>query len=74
MNKLLYVGMSFLIMGAVGIIVATAMEIYTQEPVFNIMVKVTAGLFGVGGPIVGLAVAWRERKKRNDGDSKGAAG
>lgn len=74
MNKLLYVGMSFLIMGAVGIIVATAMEIYTHEPVFNILVKVTAGLFGVGGPIVGLAVAGKERKKRDDENGKGAAG
>jgi hypothetical protein len=74
MNKLLYLGMSFLIMGGIGIVIATVLEIYTHEPIFNILIKVTAGLFGVGGPIVGIAVARRNRTKRDDGHGKSTTG
>jgi len=45
--------------GVVGIIFAIVMEVATGEPVYWLVMKVTAGLFGVGGPLFGLAIARR---------------
>ncbi len=60
MNKLLIPGIVLMSAGTVGILFAVAMEIATHEPVYYLVMKITAGLFGVGGPLVGLAVARRK--------------
>jgi len=60
-NKLLTAGIVLMTAGAVGIIFAVAMEIATGEPVFYLVMKITAGLFGVGGPLFGLALVKRRK-------------
>ena len=61
MNKLLNVGIGLMAAGAVGILFAIVLEIQTREPVYWLVMKITAGLFGIGGPVLGLAVARRKR-------------
>ena len=63
MNKLLITSIALMSAGVVGILFAVAMEIATGEPVYYLVMKITAGLFGVGGPLVGLAVARRKGAK-----------
>jgi len=58
--------------GVVGIIFAVVMEIILQEPVYLLVMKISAGLFGVGGPMFGFMKARKARKtkkagKNNDG-------
>ncbi len=48
--------------GVVGILFAVVMEIATGEPIYWLVMKITAGLFGVGGPLFGLAIARRGRR------------
>ena len=66
MNKLIYSGITIITLGAVGTLLAVIMEINTGEPVYWLVMKITAGLFGVGGPVIGIAIAKRrtDRKKR----------
>ena len=67
-HKLLYTGIALMSAGVVGIIFAVVMEMATGEPVYWLVMKITAGLFGVGGPLFGLAIARRGRRdssKRN---------
>lgn len=63
MNKLLNTGIVLMSAGVVGIIFAVVMEIQTGEPVYYLVMKITAGLFGVGGPLLGLAIAKKARRK-----------
>ncbi|GAJ12463.1 unnamed protein product [marine sediment metagenome] len=49
MNKLLNAGIALMSAGVVGILFAVVMEIQTGEPVYYLVMKITAGLFGVGG-------------------------
>ncbi|MBA7690544.1 hypothetical protein ES703_99073 [subsurface metagenome] len=65
MNKLLYLGIVIMSVGAVGTLLAVIMEINTGEPVYWLLMKVTAGLFGVGGPLIGIAIVKRRRNKRD---------
>lgn len=60
--KLLYAGLAIMTSGAVGVLLAVIFEINTGEPIYMIMMKVAAGLFGIGGPLVGIAVARRRRR------------
>ncbi|MBA7683354.1 hypothetical protein ES703_91718 [subsurface metagenome] len=62
MNKLLATGIALMSAGVVGIVFAVVMEIATGEPIYWLVMKITAGLFGVGGPLFGLAIARRTRK------------
>ena len=62
MNKLLIPGIVLMSAGTVGILFAVAMEIATQEPVYMLVMKITAGLLGIGGPLVGLAVARKGKR------------
>ena len=59
--KLIYSGIVMLSMGAVGTIIAIVMELATNEPVWMLMMKATAGFFGVGGGMLGLASLIRRR-------------
>ena len=61
-HKLLNVGIALMAAGVVGILFAVVMEIATNEPVYFLIMKLAAGLFGVGGPLLGLAVARRRKK------------
>ena len=61
--KLLYSGISLISIAAVGLIFAVVMEIQTAEPVYYLVMKVAAGFFGVGGPILGLGIARRSRRR-----------
>ena len=62
MNKLLVTGVAIMATGVVGLIFAVAMEIATEEPVYYLVMKLTAGLFGVGGPLLGWGIARRGRR------------
>lgn len=62
-HKFLYPGIALMTAGAVGIIFAVVMEIATGEPVYFLIMKVTAALFGVGGPLFGIAISKRAKKK-----------
>ncbi len=63
MNKILSTGIALMAVGVVGLIFAVVMEIRTAEPVYYLVMKITAGLFGVGGPLFGLALARRHTSK-----------
>lgn len=60
MNKLLNTGIALMAAGVVGILFAIIMEVTTGEPVYWLVMKLTAGLFGVGGPLVGWGIARRK--------------
>jgi len=62
MNKLLNAGIALMSAGVVGLIFAVVMEIQTREPVYFLVMKITAGAFGIGGPLVGIAIAKRSKK------------
>ena len=61
-HKLLYAGIALMSAGVVGILFAVVMEVATGEPIYWLVMKITAGLFGVGGPLLGLAIARRGRR------------
>ncbi|GAI93904.1 hypothetical protein ES703_81795 [subsurface metagenome] len=61
MNKLLITGIALMSAGTVGILFAVVMEMATGESIYWLVMKITAGLFGVGGPLFGLALARRKR-------------
>lgn len=62
-HKLLYTSVGLVSAATVGIIFAVVMEIQTGEPIYFLVMKITAGLFGLGGPLLGLALARRGRKR-----------
>ena len=62
--KILYTGISLISIAAVGLIIALVMEITTGEPAYYLVMKVAAGFFGVGGPILGWGIARRNRRRR----------
>ena len=62
-NKLLITSIALMSAGVVGILFAVAMEIATNEPVYFLVMKLAAGLFGVGGPLLGWGIAKRGRKR-----------
>jgi len=62
--KILYAGISLISIAAVGLIFAVVMEISTGEPAYMLVMKVAAGFFGVGGPILGWGIARRSSKRR----------
>ena len=63
-TKLLYSGIALMSAGVVGIIFAIIMEVATGEPIYYLVMKSTAVLFGVGGPLLGLGIARKARKGR----------
>lgn len=62
--RLIHAGIGLIAAGAVGIIFAIVMEIQTAEPVYFIVMKVTAGLLGIGGPVFGLGIARKAKRKK----------
>lgn len=54
-SKMIHTGIGLLAAGAVGIILAIVMEIITAEPVYYLVMKLTALLFGVGGGLIGIS-------------------
>ena len=61
---MLYSGIALMSAGVVGILFAIAMEMATGEPVYYLVMKLTAILFGVGGPLLGWGLTRKERRKR----------
>ena len=61
--KIIYSGISLISIAAASLIVAIVMETVTGEPAYYLVMKVAAGLFGVGGPIFGWGLARRSRKR-----------
>ena len=62
MTKMIHAGIGLLATGAVGIVFAVAMEIGTGEPIYLILMKITAGLFGVGGALIGISSLIRKKQ------------
>ena len=62
MNKLIYSGITIITVGAVGTLLAVIMEINTGEPAWMLVMKITAGFFGVGGGLLGLAALVKRRR------------
>ena len=63
-TKLIHIGIGLLAAGTIGIIFAVVMELATAEPVYYIVMKITAGVFGIGGPLLGIGIAKSRGKKR----------
>ena len=61
-DKILLSSIGLLSAGVVGLVVAIVMELQTQEPVYLLVMKIAAGFFGVGGPLLGFNIARRKRK------------
>jgi len=61
-HKLIYSGISIMSMGTVALIIAIVMEIQTGEPFYLLVMKIAAGLFGLGGPLLGWGIARRGRR------------
>ncbi|GAI61196.1 unnamed protein product [marine sediment metagenome] len=61
--KLIYSGIVIISLGAVGTIFAVVMELTTGDPAWMLVMKITAGLFGVGGGLLGLASLTRRSGK-----------
>jgi len=66
-SKLLHSGIALIAVAATGLVFAIVMEIKTAEPVYLIVMKVAAGAFGVGGPILGWGLARRSSGKGKRG-------
>ena len=62
-NKLTTFSVTILTIATMGLIVAVALELYTHEPIYMIVMKVSAGLFGLGGPLLGWAIVRKARRK-----------
>ncbi len=62
--KLLYLGIVILSLGAVGTLFAVILEINTGEPIYFTVMKITAAMFGVGGPLIGIAIAKRRKERK----------
>ena len=60
--KLIYSGIAIITLGAVGTVIAVVMELTTGEPAWMLVMKATAGLFGVGGGLLGLASLIRRKR------------
>ena len=60
-SKLFKTGIGLVGAAVVSLIFAVVMEIQTQEPVYFLIMKVGAGLFGVGGPIIGIGIVRRRK-------------
>jgi len=54
---------TILTMATIALIIALTLEIYTHEPVYMLIMKISAGLFGVGGPLLGWAIARKAKRK-----------
>jgi len=55
MSKLNKIGWSLITIGALGTTGAVIMEYLAHEPIYLLIMKVTALCFGVGGALVGMA-------------------
>ena len=62
-HKLQHFSIGLISAGVVGLIFSVIMEIATGEPVYYLVMKITAGLFGVGGPLLGLAIVRGAKRK-----------
>lgn len=60
-SRLLNIGIGVMSAGVVGLLFAITMEIISGEPVYWTVMKITAGLFGIGGPLIGIALARRKK-------------
>ena len=56
-------GIALIAVATVCLVFAICLEIVTQEPVYLLVMKVAAGFFGVGGPLLGWGIARRASRK-----------
>jgi len=63
MSRLVYWGIGLISVGAMGLIVAIALEIATNEPAYALLMKAASVVFGVGGPLLGWGIARSTRNK-----------
>lgn len=61
-NKPFRTGFILVAVAAIGIIIAVVMEVHTGEPIYYLIMKMTCGLFGVGGAVMGLSTRRKRRK------------
>ncbi|HCP60306.1 MAG TPA: hypothetical protein DIT43_01850 [Dehalococcoidia bacterium] len=63
-NKLFNVAIALMSAGTVGLVISTCFEITTGEPFYCLLIKVSSILFGVGGPVLGIAFAREGRRRK----------
>jgi hypothetical protein len=63
-NKLLTAAIALMSVGTVGLIISICLEIMTGEPFYFLLIKASAILFGVGGPVLGIAFARQGRRRK----------
>ena len=61
-GKLANFSITIITIATVALVTSIALEVYTKEPVYMLMIKVSAGLFGVGGPLLGWSIAKRSKR------------
>lgn len=55
------IGIGLVLTGVVGVLVAIVMEIQTGEHIYWLIMKGSTILFGLGGPLLGIALAKRRK-------------
>jgi len=60
-NKLMILSIIILTAAAVGLVTSVCLEAYAHESIYLLLMKITAGLFGVGGPLLGWSIARRRQ-------------
>ena len=63
-NKLFSLAIALMSVGTVGLIIGICLEITTGEPLYCLLIKVSSILFGVGGPVLGIAFARQARRRK----------
>lgn len=62
-DKLTTFSICILTIAAVGIVSSVVLEAYAHESVYLLVMKVCAGLFGVGGPLLGWSLVRKSRRR-----------
>ena len=58
-TKLGHFSITIMTLASIGIITSVILEAYAYEPIYVLVMKVCAGLFGIGGPLLGWAIVRR---------------
>lgn len=61
-NKLISWGIGLVMLGGLGVIASLTLETILREPIYMLLMKAAAGVFGVGGGLLGLSSLRRKGK------------
>ncbi|MBA7708364.1 hypothetical protein ES703_117262 [subsurface metagenome] len=67
-SKLFNIGICLMAAAASLTLIAIIMEIQTGEPVYYLVMKIAACLFGVGGTLFGIGIVRRRNRTESDAE------